>query len=128
MHRRQVRMYRAEQLAIEAVLRERAGQPMSALDMDRVRSGLEQLSDSDLRARIEAIDVFLARTTRGALDVQRALREATEAVPEDRLRATLRAELLRAVPTYTDDEWAAALAARAQATSERQALEQGAAA
>lgn len=61
------------------------------------------------RELLAEVDVFLGRTTTGALNVQRALDAAVQSVPTEVLRAELHHELLQAAHSWSDEEWAAVL-------------------
>lgn len=111
MHRRQVQFYKKEQAAIATILGYgpdfKAGvirMPESQLIM--LRAGLQQLTEASLRARLEEIDVFLARITKGALHAARAQELAVASNDDAQLRATMREEFLRAAHTFTPEEWA----------------------
>lgn len=97
MHRRQTRMYLGQQRAVEdRVAAKRAADPGYLLSEEE-------------RELLAEVDVFLGRTTTGALNVQRALDAAVQSVPTEVLRAELHHELLQAAHSWSDEEWAAVL-------------------
>lgn len=107
MHRVQVRLHREEQRVIVKALKlgERGRAGLTLEELEGLRTGLQMLTSAALQARLEAIDVFLARITRGALHAARA-QEVTVAGADDvQLRATLREEFLRAAHTFTEEDW-----------------------
>jgi hypothetical protein len=91
-------MYRKEQMAIEKFL-----------DKQRLQDP-EYLMPESMRERLAEIDQFMARTTSGALNVQKALDAAQAAVPTEVLEQQLKHELALAAVSFTAEDWRMAVA------------------
>ena len=114
MIRRQVRFYLREQQALELAWAIKREEEPNAKQLQAAVATLKQMSADDVRRRLEAIDVLLTRITKSAVDTQRVLEQQRETIPDDQLEAQFRAELLRALEQFGDEEWAVIEAARAR--------------
>lgn len=98
-------MYLAEQRAILAKLNISERKPVTDEQLVKLRVGLELLTNEELRIRLREIDVFLSRTTLGALKIAKAHDATVGGYDDDALRRTMRSEFLRCAHTFTDADW-----------------------
>lgn len=66
-----------------------------------------------MRAELTEIDTFLAKASSAVVAIAKASTSAHAGLSTDQLEAQLRAELLRACGSWTDEEWNYAVAVRA---------------
>jgi hypothetical protein len=91
--RRQAKIYRDEQERIvDVVAAERRKDPA-------------YLMSDDIRSRCSEIDQFLARTTQGALMIQKALDSALGTSATEDIEHQLKIEFTRAARTFSADDW-----------------------
>lgn len=119
--RNQLRFYRAEQQALAKALGFRLethkGQkgltigelrriPLSDSDVQRLRAGLELLTDADLRKRAREITEFIASTTQDLVRLHAQADKLAANASDEELQDTVRTLFMRSAHTFTPDEWA----------------------
>lgn len=106
MIRSQVRMRKQQQRAIWNLIRIRKqGQELTDMQIAKLREGLAIVVDDDLRKQLAELDVFLMRITRNALDVVKADEKMIGGVDDEQLNAQIRAEVIKAAYTFTEQDW-----------------------
>lgn len=99
------RLYEQELRAITVLLGYHARAPLSDIAIDKLRVGLQLLTDAQLRGRVKELDIALTRLSRSAADATRAHESIAGALDDVQIQAVMRTEFLRAAHTYTDEEW-----------------------
>ncbi len=74
--------------------------------IEQSRSNPQWVMPDSVRSELEFIDAFLSRATKSMLELKAATAEANAALDTDALTAQLKEEFLRAMRTYTEDDWA----------------------
>lgn len=92
MHRKQAKLYRDEQLAIEARLKR-----------ERERNPEYEMTERDER-KLTHVNTFLSRATQSILDLNAARDKLQASVPTDTLVVQLRHEFASAARSFTEDE------------------------
>lgn len=105
LYRAQARMYLDKQRAIFARLSRRSKDEPTPAQLASLWAGLQLVSDQDLRKQLREIDVFLARTTEGALKCAKAHDAATAQLDDEQLERIMRKQFLACLHTLTDEEW-----------------------
>lgn len=107
LHRTQARLYLEAQRAITARLApgRAKGQPNDA-QLASLWAGMQLATDAELRAQLREIDVFLARTTEGALKVAKIHDAAAGSLDDEQLELTMRQMFIRCSYSFTEEEWA----------------------
>lgn len=82
-----------------------ARRPLTDIELEKLRVGLSELTQADLRRRLRECIELQERLTRGSAELTAHLSALARQFDDPAILATLRREFIRAATTWTDEEW-----------------------
>lgn len=98
-------LYEQELRAVTVLLGYRDKNALSDIAIDKLRVGLGQVTDAQLRERVKELDIALARLSRTSRDETKGHEALIGSLDDSQLKAVMRTEFLRAAHTFTEEEW-----------------------
>ncbi len=84
----------------------RAAQKSLLRRIEQARHNPHWVMPDSVRGELEFIDAFLSKATKSMLELKHATAEANAALDTEALTAQLKEEFIRAMRTYTEEDWA----------------------